>query len=127
MQKAFSLGSSNILWTLVNNSQESTQDPKNPYCCENTKDKVFLLSYAEAMSKSFGFKYFSDRMGVYTDYALARGIYPQDKKCSWWLRSPAEGGRPSNDALHINFMGFPSYYRVNCTDVAIRPVIQIKL
>ncbi len=125
LQTAFSLGSSNILWTLVNNSPSSTEDPENPpECCENTKDKVFLLSYAEVMSESFGFRSFSEREGVFTDYALARGIYSYEGKASWWLRSPS---KPASDALRVDTWGLPSHYYVAFVDVGIRPVIQIKL
>lgn len=45
---AFSISErSSIKTTEVDNSAASTEDPANECCCENTNDKVFLLSYLE--------------------------------------------------------------------------------
>ena len=79
-----------ILITTVDNSASSTAYSSNSYACENTEDKVYLLSYQEA----FGSSYFSDsasRIATATDYAVARGLSTNDSAGyagSWWLRSP---------------------------------------
>jgi hypothetical protein len=43
-----------IQTTTVDNSAASTGDAPNQYACANTSDKVFLLSYAEATSATYG-------------------------------------------------------------------------
>lgn len=53
--KAFMLGDSNINITNVDNSAESTLDSSNKNICENTNDKVFLLSLKELTTSSYGF------------------------------------------------------------------------
>lgn len=66
----------------------------NPYACEDTQDKVFLLSSAEVENESYGFVTSSSadatRQLTATDYAKAQGIQPQEgTECfSWWLRTP---------------------------------------
>ncbi len=87
--KAFnSLQHELILLTTVDNDVESTGFTQNANVCENTQDKVFLISRKEALS-------FTSRKKVATDYARANKTYietmnPQYKGCaSWWLRSPS--------------------------------------
>ncbi len=65
----------------------------NTYACEDTKDKVFLPSYAEVLNADLGFG--SDwgadasRQLTATDYAKAQGIQVKDDGASgWWLRTP---------------------------------------
>ena len=66
---------------------ESTRD--NPYACDKTKDKIFLLSQQEATNSEYGFAASSTRIRVTTDYAKATGVYQWDSSGGlWWLRSP---------------------------------------
>ena len=79
--------------TMVDNTARSTNpnsnaskwnSGKNPYACENTKDKIFLLSVQEATTEEYGFGEYSasgqgnTRIRVTTGYAEATGAY-QDR------------------------------------------------
>ena len=111
-----------ILTTEVDNSKESTNRLDNPYTCENTFDKVFLLSYAEAM------KYYptlEDKMKKGTDYAKCQGLNVANNDYSHWrLRSP-----------YTNFVGYDTLFNhkgqlfnkpVANTSYGIRPALYIK-
>lgn len=89
-----------------------------------TKDKVFLLSIAEAK------KYLTSgeaKKCVPTSYAIAQGSntgssYPKDgaATCSWWLRSPgivSQGGFVSDErGIHVDW-----------DDYAVRPALWINI
>ncbi len=87
-----------ILTTEVKNTATSTSNSNNKYACNNTQDKVFLLSYEEVINLDYGFK--SDykasdsaKAAVTTDYTRALGIditgaYANYGQSSWMLRSP---------------------------------------
>lgn len=69
------------------------------YCCANTEDKVFILSYADVINPDYGFSVNPSekdtfRIAEVTDYAIARGVNPttDDNRLVgwWWLRSPAD-------------------------------------
>lgn len=76
--------------TEIDNSVSSTGYDSNIYACENTFDKVFLLSYAEM------FLYLTnvlDGQMKSTDYAKSQGCWQStdsdyNGNCRWWLRSP---------------------------------------
>ena len=90
-----------ILTTTVDNSVASTGYASNPYACENTEDKVFLLSYAEVTNGEYGFS--TDPWGIdmarrmeTSDYSRATGAYMNTDASTygngcWWLRSPYSG------------------------------------
>jgi hypothetical protein len=93
-----------ILTTDVDNSEASTNPDSNsnqfnnganPYACDNTPDKIFLLSEKEATTEGYGFATFDasdpSRRRAPTDYALANFAYEDpenDYNWNWWLRSP---------------------------------------
>ena len=86
-----------ILTTLVDNSLASTTNSSNPYICENTKDKIFLLSQKEATNSAYGFAssstYDTARRMLTSDYSRATGVFTEAKSefyglGPWWLRSP---------------------------------------
>ena len=89
-----------ILTTRVNNSVASTGYDSNEYACENTNDKVFLLSYAEVTNSSYGFSSsYSDRdearRMTTSDYSRATGAGMSTSSSYygnglWWLRSPSD-------------------------------------
>lgn len=93
-----------ILTTLVDNSLPSTGDSNNDYVCNNTKDKIFLLSYQEATV--YYLTSDDSRIRNSTDYAKSQGCSPYSKKSSWWLRSPFNSGR--NGAHYISSYGLVS-------------------
>ena len=76
-----------ILTTTQDNSLVSTGLEVNRFTCDNTKDKVFLLSVAEVN------KYLpilEERLKLGTDYAKSQNLWLSSKGyCGmWWLRSP---------------------------------------
>lgn len=89
----------------------------------NTKDRVFLLSIAEAQ-KYFGSK--SVRQCQGTVYCFAQGAYKVgDGYCLWRLRSPGSSGCTAyvyNDGS-INEYGYP----VDEGTIAVRPALWIDL
>lgn len=103
-----------IKTTLVDNSLESTVDKENQYVCNNTNDKIYLLSYQEATNTSYGFDsdrkiYDSARLVQPTDYALARGCCMLTSTYYygygyWYLRSPNFGR--NNSARIVCWYGY---------------------
>ena len=87
--------------TEVDNSAYSTGDSSNENACENTFDKVFLLSYREVINSAYGFSsdggdYDTARQMTVSDYARSTGAYMITSSsyfgCGyWWLRSPYYG------------------------------------
>ena len=104
LQSAFtSSAQSLIATTSVDNSAVSTTDSgsnltqASSYACEDTSDKIFLLSEKEATTASYGFDSYNSsgigntRIRVTTDYAKANyADYSTSSGygCYWWLRSP---------------------------------------
>ena len=99
----------------------------------NTRDRIYLLSAAEA-SRYFGVRYATSK-NMYsrtsaTDYALHAGAFTNEEyttsdgslSVSWCLRSP--GGNPQTAARVDNDGGFMSFY-VEGTSGCIRPVLWI--
>lgn len=75
--------------TDVVNSAASTGYSSNGYVCNNTLDKVFLLSYSEVSNVGYGFGSDEDRAKNVTEYASANGVTANDQGTGcWWLRSP---------------------------------------
>lgn len=76
--------------TTVDNSASSTGYSSNSYACNNTKDKLFLLSYSEATSSAYGLNSNSARQAKGSDYAKCQGLYVYSSTgySCWWLRSP---------------------------------------
>jgi hypothetical protein len=79
---------SSISTTIVDNSVASTGYTTNTYACENTNDKVLLLSFLEADNADYGFSSDASRIRQATDYAKANGIWVNISNSNWWLRSP---------------------------------------
>ncbi len=140
--KAFSsLEKGSILTTLVDNSASTTASSTNPYFSNNTMDKVYLLSYQEARSSTYGFSTSNNspaptRFAVTTDYARAVGAYMSTSTYRysygngyWWLRSPIY-----NNSLHasnVNYYGEITNSKsvghnfVSNTGYGARPAIKI--
>ena len=110
-----------IKTTKVDNSVASTGDSSNTYACEDTNDKIFLLSYKEATDSSYGFssETLDDtaRVKNLTAYAKAQGAHSSSGIGVWRLRSlpsiidfhgNVSGGSPSSTrygvapALHLS-------------------------
>lgn len=91
----------------------------------NTKDRVFLLSIAEAQ-KYFGSD--SARQCQGTAYCFAQGAYKVgDGYCLWWLRSPGSSGCTAYvyNGGSINEYGYP--VDNGTIAIAVRPALWIDL
>ena len=97
------------------------------YACENTQDRVFLLSWEEMKSVAYGFlndesAYDQARKLQGTDYAKAQGLYVASKGNSrWYLRTPTIWG--DANVYCVNYDGTATDSRVTRTDVGVVPVL----
>lgn len=119
-----------LLTTDVDNSAESTSSSMNDMACENTKDKVFLLSFRDIINGGYGYsETFSDSDGKrekqVSDYAKSQGAYVSENGSGyWWLRSPFstvgsfqwavlwEGKANANISVHYTAVGIVPAIRV---------------
>ena len=128
LDKAFYYDDSLINTTTVDNSAESTGYPENLYSCETTKDKIFLLSYAESTNATYGFRNLYDRNCKATDYAVAKGVYdPEYRFQMWWTRSPSN--RKTN-LVRVADDPDDEYYdtaKVSAVGMGVRPALHLDL
>ena len=118
-----------IKTTEVDNSVYSTGYSSNQYACENTFDKVFLLSYREVVTSEYGFSsdysdYDTARRMTVSDYARSTGAYMNTSNsyfgCGyWWLRSPYNDYY--SDARYVSLDGYAGYS--NYVDLDYRGVV----
>ncbi len=103
LQTAFTEKAQALIGTTeVDNSAETTGWDFDTYAwnyaCENTMDKIFLLSASEMIRSDYGFSsdvYIDEtRIRVPTDYAKANFARPPENGIGsyWWVRSPDFGG-----------------------------------
>ncbi len=124
-----------ILTTKVLNGSSARYQPWDTKGGDNTKDKIFLLSYTEAKlylgistTTSSGI----DARVSPTAYAIARGAETSDdyqtadKKaaCWWWLRSP---GYDQNRAARVDADGSLGSCSVDEGYCVVRPALWINL
>ena len=112
-----------ILDTDVDNSPKSIVVKNNKYACDNTKDKIFLLSNSEA--KTYFANYISRQVHG-TDYAKCQGLQVFYGNYSfWWLRSPC--GNYGLAARLVDNGGYIYSYSVNYASYGVRPAMWINL
>jgi len=124
-----------ILTTNVDNSKSQCYSGWNTSGGNNTEDKVFLLSYAEA-NKYFGVTHDTtsntkSRVAP-TAYAIAQGActYYSNKTADgtdagrWWLRSH---GFYQSSAAGVRTDGSLDYYRVDDDSDSLRPALWVNL
>ena len=124
-----------ILTTNVDNSKSQCYSGWNTSGGNNTQDKVFLLSYAEA-NKYFGVTYDNSSNAksrvAPTAYAIEQKAYT-DYGCKtddgidsgmWWLRSP---GYNQQVAAEVNNSGSFLQSQVDITDICVRPALWVNL
>ena len=130
----------------VDNSARSTNpdnnatwenNGENQYACDNTQDKVWLLSMQEVTRASYGFNTSPDtddtiRRKQASAYAQCQGTYVYRSIDSvyngnsyWWLRSPDYYS--DNRAYLIYYDGNYNYYYVKYTGLGVVPALQISL
>ena len=115
-----------ILTTTVDNSVASTGYSSNSYACEDTEDKVFLLSYKELTT------YLTtnvSRTKRTTDYAQSQGAYTSTFLGNgyWWLRSPGSSDYFSYYARAVDYDGIILSNSVDITSYGVVPALQIQL
>ncbi len=109
-----------IVAAKVDNSAKSTGVLLNSYACEDTFDKVFLLSRAEVDT------YLEKGVELLvTDYAKCQGGYHVDGYGSWWLRSPYN--MTSNGAFAIRRAAAEKYLPVFDNGAGVAPAIRYVL
>lgn len=102
LKTAFADSEEFVVVTNVDNSAESTGVADNQNACDNTDDKVFLLSYREVSNEDFGFD-FATRKLQSTDYAKARGVNKKSSGYGYWLlRSPSADTTFDVRAVHTS-------------------------
>ena len=120
--------------TAVDNSASTTASSSNKYACENTEDKVFLLSWKEILNTSYGFSssystYDTARQLKSTDYAKSQGVYVHTSYGGtgwWWLRSP--NLYYSYDAYYVGIDGDADYSSyVHDAGGGVVPALRIRL
>lgn len=104
-----------ILLTDVDNSKAENIAKYHTSGGNNTKDKVFLLSYREAFKKYFLCN--EARRSIPTDYAKNKAF-----SCRWWLRSP---GNTQNYAAIVNFYDPCDINYVTYDHGCVRPVLWV--
>lgn len=110
--------------TTVDNSVSSTVSSSNMYACNNTQDKLFLLSYQEATTY---YSSNSSRIAYGTDYSKVQGLWvsSSNQASYWWLRSP--DGDIAYCACYFDNGGGICSRNVDRTDGGVRPACYIKL
>ncbi len=124
---AFTAAEQGIIQTTeVDNSAETTDSSPHSHACENTNDKVYLLSYQDLKNTA----YFADdaaRKKAPTDYAKATGAYWYVDFATgfWWSRSPHSyrGG----SAWLVNIVGMLSSDGVIDSSYGAVPALTIAL
>ncbi len=131
---AFSPAQQNIIQkTTLDNSAYSTSYPE--YNSESTNDKIYLLSWNDALNTSYGFSSSTSasdtsRKAKGSDYAKCQGLYvysggSYDGNSYWRLRSP---GLRSDRSCSVDYGGFVGYYYYTYdTFYGVRPALNFNL
>ena len=127
--QAFMYGSANIQVTNIDNSSNTYPDyDEETYFCDDTQDKVFLLSYADYENAEYGFVSDNSRIGITTDYARAANAYgnsPYYKEGYYWTRTPND--LSEDRAIYVRTSGSIEERRVGLDNTCIRPAITITI
>lgn len=114
--------------TLVDNSAQAGGYNSNPFACEDTNDKLFLLSRVEACNSEYGFDLIGEsdpfRIKMPTDYAGCLGCEcfsgtTLNGSCHWWLRTPVTNGPVTTHMVRDNGTCNPTInpeYTIDCFD-----------
>ncbi len=136
MNKAFTANEqTGILLTNVDNSSSQEYWGWRTSGGNNTQDKIFLLSYAEAkqyLSVFYDAFYIEKSRVAPTAYAKKQGAYTSnwyktadgDKSGQWWLRSQGDNLRA---AAYVNYDGSLDTDSVNDDGACVRPALWVDL
>ena len=116
--------------TLVDNSKNSIGFSNDTYTCNDTYDKVYLLSYKDITNTEYGFIDYTSREKQLTDYAKAKGCYMNTNDSyynngNYWLRSPNYDY--DYCARYVYYIGYISGNCVNYGPVGVSSAITISL
>ena len=138
LQTAFTQNAQGLIAeTVVDNSPETTGYSSDTYAtkyaCENTTDKIFLLSESEAINSDYGFAAYNSygkgnaRIRFPTDYAKANYAVQSPTEGyggHWWLRSPYY--HYSYDARYVRLDGSArDYMDIDITYYGVVPALSI--
>lgn len=125
INKALNTSEQNIVKTsLVDNSLSTTNNASSTYICNNTNDKMYLLSYQDSISTDFGFSESSSKKTRASDYAVVNGVSSSTGAfADWALRSPSNTTlTPSSSICVVSTYGYTSQgYSNVLTGHGIRP------
>ncbi len=121
----------------LNNDTFSADYPQ--YNSQESKDKIFLLSWDESLTTAYGFlsseeSYYNDtgRTAQGTDYAKSQGLCKNDRymnnpdgNSNWWLRSPSYA---SYYACYVTMKGTSDNgIQVDSTAIGVRPACRLSV
>ena len=117
---------------VADSALENANNPKNGMNGgDDTTDKVFLLSIAEAANTAYGFTDDVARVSTNTWYVAngghtGAGMWGVGKAGYWWLRSP---GDYNGSAAIVSYDGnlYISGFYVYTVSVAVRPALNVDL
>lgn len=120
---AFNLDSSYLCYTTVQNGPETTFSVDNEYTCENTYDRIYLLSYQEYLALG------SDeaRRSTTTDYARAAGAYSSTSENNGISLSRSPLWSDSSQVNVISDSGNLYFYEVNHEGLGVRPAATLRI
>ena len=128
LKMAFPSGGEHIIASTVDNSAATTQSPSNPCACENTSDRVFLLSYQDYRNASYGFSDSASRQCSPTDYAVAKGAYKDiNGNGYYWTRSPRSNDSYIPCAWKVDCDGILNGTYVRYGDGCVRPGLRVRV
>ncbi len=116
--------------TVKNDAASNGDNPNNPnvYVSNDTNDRIFLLSYNEVYSVSFGFSGDDSRVKQGTAYYVCQGGYKMSSTSyagTWLTRSTYNGGM--SRIRYVNSSGSLSYIGVADYTEGIVPALVINL
>lgn len=131
---AFSLHNKYIMTTLVDNSAKTTEIDTNFNICDDTIDKIYLLSYKDYINKDYGFSSSSfpsyTRFSITTDWARARGAYYNKESYykfngMYLTRSPKN--YYENGSWIVSYDGTLGVSNVHLKNKGIRPSMTLEI
>ena len=129
LDQAFTRAESDlILTTEIDNSAETTSATSNPYICNNTSDKVWLLSYQEV--KNSNVLTYLIRRKKTTDFARVNSAYCDTQSyvqynSQWFLRSP--NSTYKDCVIDVESDGLFAYQSVQFPYRCVLPALTINL
>ncbi len=116
--------------TLVDNGKSLTLDSSNDYLCNDTNDKLYLLSIVDLTNTSYGFvssstAFTSTRQAKATNYAIAKGLYVDvnNGNSDWYLRSKV------SNQYFVHYVGTMGFINPNTVDLylGVRVALEITI